>query len=326
MLCILTDLPDSLCILTDLPDSLCILYNPEGGTLLSFHYNNNFGINEHGTHFAFFQRYLALWHSDIGTVSDNNGNTLKKQCLFISICQLLLMKDLAMINLLAEFVLKPVFPENYRAVKYAALLATARKRLHSRSLLTIKNAFLVLSELTLSYPAHTQELIHTITGFIRSYLKRSNMPEHDKIEMVAHGLRLLLSMPRLDLNGFPYYFDLHQITIQDLDLTRSNFNFFSLWGCHFTNVLFSYSSFVASDLGGTFFENCNLEHVDVNSARMSTSPSDDGRPTRMIGTRLRGTNLGDADLEYCELQNIDNINLDPLTDKISSNRIRIIGN
>ena len=57
----------------------------------------------------------------------------------------------------------------------------------------------------------------------------------------------------------PNDFDLHQIRIEGVNLTRANFRLFSLWGCQFHDVIFSSSSFEEADLGGAVFENCSLE-------------------------------------------------------------------
>jgi len=109
-----------------------------------------------------------------------------------------------------------------------------------------------------------------------------------------------------------------------MNLTRTNFRFFSLWRCQFFNVIFSHCSFEEADLGGTVFENCGLEYADLKGAKLCGSFMDEGRPTRLKSTRLWGTNLKDAEIQFCELHNFDNIDLQGVQHKINEAKLKII--
>jgi len=229
-----------------------------------------------------------------------------------------------MIDFIVEILIKPFFSEKLRVLKYYDQKYTAERLLENTDPNKMKKGLSLLFELAVSYPYRVQEVINLITAFLRKTFpqEKAIAPQHS--EVLEFGIRSLASVPRLDQNGFPYNFDIHQIRIADMDLTRINFKFFSLWGCQFLNVILSHSSFEEVDLGGTFFENCSLEYVDLKRAKLCGSFMDEGRPTRLIGTRLWGTNFNEANIEFCELHNFDNIDLQSMQQIINEGKLRII--
>jgi hypothetical protein len=65
--------------------------------------------------------------------------------------------------------------------------------------------------------------------------------------------------------------------------------------------------------------------VNSQTGKLSTPwEADAGRPTRFIRTRLWGTNLADADMEFCELHNFDSIDLRNMQQKIDEGKLRIV--
>jgi hypothetical protein len=229
-----------------------------------------------------------------------------------------------MIDFIVEILIKPFFSEKLRVLKYYDQKRTTKRLLASSNADRMKKGLSLLFELAVSYPYRVQEVINGITAFLRKRFPQEEPIHQQKKEVLEMGIRSLTAIPRLDHNGFPYNFDIHQIRIEDLDLTRTNFKFFSLWGCQFFNVIFSHSSFEEADLGGTVFENCSLEYAQFKGSKLCGSFMDEGRPTRFRSTRLWGTNLKDAAIEFCELHNFDNIDLQSIQDKISEGKIKII--
>ncbi len=228
-----------------------------------------------------------------------------------------------MIDFIVEMLIKPFFSEKLRVLKYYDQKRTAERLLAGPNPDRMKKGLSLLFELAVSYPYRVQEVINKITAFLRTNYPQER-PIHPKYkEVLEFGIRSLTAVPRLDGNGFPYNFDIHQIRIEDMDLTRTYLRFFSLWGCQFYNVTFSHSSFEDTDLGGTVFENCSMEYANVKGAKLCGSFMDQGRPACLRNTRLWGANLEEAVIEYCELHNFDNIDLRGLQSKINEGKLKI---
>jgi hypothetical protein len=229
-----------------------------------------------------------------------------------------------MIDFIVEILIKPFLIEKLRVLKYYDQKRTAQRLLSSSRPRTVKKGLSLLFELAISYPYRVQEIIQEITAFLRKGFPQEKPVDSQQKEVLEFAIRSLTAIPRLDQNGFPYDFDIHQIRIEEMNLTRTNFSFFSLWGCQCFNVILSHSTFADADLGGTVFENCSLEYADLKGAKMCCSFMDQGRPTRFKGTRLWGTNLKDADIEFCELQNFDHVDLEKVQHKIHEGKLKII--
>lgn len=229
-----------------------------------------------------------------------------------------------MIDFIVETLIKPFFSEKLRVLKYYDQKYTAERLLEKVDPNKKKRGLSLLFELAVSYPYRVQEVINLITAFLRKNFPQEKSIDPQYVEVLDFGIRSLVSIPRLDQNGFPYDLDLHQIRIADTNLTRTNFRYFSLWGCHFFNVTFSHSSFEEADLGGAVFEDCSLEYANFKRAKLCGSFKDNKRPTRLVRTRLWGTNLNDADIEFCELHNFDHIDLRGMQQKIDEGKLRII--
>ena len=214
--------------------------------------------------------------------------------------------------------------EQFRVIRYQRQISTAQQLLANDSSMKVERGLILISELSHAYPHLNQMTIDVITGFIRTSFNRTASNNRYTGETLSIAVRLLTSIQRCDPNGMPFHFDLCKIRISDADLSRANFDYFFLAGCHFSNVILSHASFVNADLGGVLFENCNLEYANVANAAIHVRSGKDARPTRILGTRLRGINLEKADLEYCELQNLDGISIENLDKKIADNKIRIL--
>ena len=229
-----------------------------------------------------------------------------------------------MIDFIVEILIKPFLSEKLRVLKYFDQKRTAKRLLRSSRSRQVKKGLSLLFELAISYPYRVQEIIKEITAFLRESFPQEKPVNSQQKEVLEFAIRSLTAIPRLDQNGFPYDFDIHQTRIEDMNLTRTNFKYFSLWGCQCCNVIFSHSTFESADLGGMVFEKCSLEYADFKGAKMCGSFMDQGRPTRFKSTRLWGTNLNDADIEFCELENFDHIDLERVKDKINAGKLKII--
>lgn len=226
---------------------------------------------------------------------------------------------------IVETLIKPFFSEKLRVIKYYDQKHTAGRLLSSPNAARRRKGLALLFELATSYPYRVQEIVDQITAFLRDKFPQGIPLDPLQKEVLEFGLRSLTAIPRLDPNGFPYNFDIHQIRIEDMDLTRSNFRFFSLWGCQCRRVIFSHSTFEQADLGGVIFEDCSLEYADVKGAAMCGSIMDNGRPTQFKGTRLWCCNLKDADIRSCDLNVIDPVDLQGVQAVIQSKKLRVIG-
>lgn len=217
-----------------------------------------------------------------------------------------------------------VLIERIRVVKYFSQKKSAQALLNRSQATLLKKGLSLLFELAVSYPNHRQEVINLMTEFLRQRFKQDLPFPADQKDVLEAGIRALTSMPRLDENGFPLNFDVHQIRIADMDLTRTNFRYFSLWGCQFHRVILSHSSFEETDLGGAILEDCSLEYADLRSAKLCGSFMDKGRPARFLRTRLWGANLQDAEIEFCELHNFDHLDLSSLQASIDKGKLKVL--
>lgn len=236
------------------------------------------------------------------------------------------------IELFIELLIKPFFSEKIRVLKYYDQKNTAARLLASDDSSRMKKGLSLLFELAVSYPLRVQEVINEITSFLRKSFPQEKQTPPQYMEILELGLRSLAAMPHFDQNGFPYNVDLHQMRIGNvddtLDLTRTNFKFFSLWGCQFINVVLSHSSFEEVDLGGTVFENCSVEYANFKGAKLCGSFMDGGRPAQLRGTRIWGANLVEAEMGYCELhrhKEEQGIDLQELRHRFDEKKLKIIG-
>ncbi|MBI4873695.1 MAG: pentapeptide repeat-containing protein [Acidobacteria bacterium] len=229
-----------------------------------------------------------------------------------------------MVDFLINTLLKPFFAERMRVLKYFSQRATAEALLTSSSPSLLKKGLSLLFELAISYPYKRQEVVNQVTEFLRTKFPQDSPVSGPDKDVLESGLRSLAALPRLDQNGYPFNFDIHQIRVQDLNLTRTNFRYFSLWGCRFHNVILSHSSFEDADLGGAVFDNCSLEYANLKSAKLCASFMDHNRPARFTATRLWGANLQEANIACCELQNFDNLDLGPVQQQIAQGCLRLL--
>ena len=78
----------------------------------------------------------------------------------------------------------------------------------------MKKGLSLLFELAVSYPYRAQEVIDTIAGLLRQAFPQEEHVAPDRKEVLELGIRSLTAIPRLDENGFPRNFDIHQIRIK----------------------------------------------------------------------------------------------------------------
>jgi hypothetical protein len=167
----------------------------------------------------------------------------------------------------------------------------------------------LLQELTKTYPLKRQELINFLQTYLIETFPQNKAIDKKYLPVLKHAILILTTLPRIDDNGHPFTIDIHQIRIEGLDepldLRGTNFEGISLWDSQFINVILTYSNFQNADLGGTQFKDCSLEYAKFKGAKITGSFMDKGnghhRPTRFINTRLYGSTIEEADLKFCEL-------------------------
>lgn len=173
-----------------------------------------------------------------------------------------------MIDFILDILIKPFFSEKLRVLKYYDQKQSAKRLLLSSGSSQIEKGLSLLFELANSYPYRAQEIINEITLFLRQSFPQENPVDLRRKRVLELSIRSLAAISRLDQNGYPYNIDIHQIRIEGINLTRTNFRFFSLWGCQFFDVILSHSTIEEADLGGTVFVNCSLEYADFKGAKM----------------------------------------------------------
>ncbi len=169
----------------------------------------------------------------------------------------------------------------------------------------------LLQEAATICPSRRQDLADLLQQLLMNNFPQGREVEIKSLPVLKRAIRAITSIPRIDENGFPLNIDIHQIRIQNLDLTHTNFKDISLWGNQFIDVILSRSNFQNADLGGTLFVRGSLEYSLFDGAKITGSFMDK-RPTRFIETRLYGTNLERAMIDNCELVGIRDLPADLL--------------
>lgn len=183
-----------------------------------------------------------------------------------------------------------------------------------------------LAELTV-HPHKRQKIIDFLQNELRSQFPQNKEIDESDLPILEHMIRTITTIPRYDVNNHALNFNLHQIRVQDLDLSNINFKDMILWGSQFINVVLSHSDFRNADIGGTIFKNCSLEYADLEGAIITRSfmDSENGRPrpTRFIETRLYESNLEKANIEFGELIGITDFDLESLRDFVNKGKLII---
>jgi hypothetical protein len=219
-----------------------------------------------------------------------------------------------------------VWRENVDVWRTTLQISRARKKLKTGDPKRIRHAVQTLLEIAVAKPFRRQEMIEIIVeDFFRYYFRRNGAPSDPTpapmVEAFVEALKSVLGLPRADDNGHSLNIDLHQIRLasheklgKPIYLEKMNFTGVELWGCDFTHVDFSRSTFQNANLGGTCFRRCGMEFLQLDEAKISYSFLDH-RPTTLENCMLAGSNLDKVSLlpgthEAPQLHIIHGIDLD----------------
>lgn len=128
------------------------------------------------------------------------------------------------------------------------LLSSKEAKTFQKGISTIQNLFKINS-----FP--TQEAIDAITSSVRCHIGLEESYDEAFNPAVKSALLFLSSLPKRDINNWPYNFELPNIRIMNMTLHCVNFEHFVMYDAEFINTDFSRSSFKNCDLGGCQFVN-----------------------------------------------------------------------
>jgi len=192
--------------------------------------------------------------------------------------------------------------ENVNVWRTTYQIAVARKRLKTGDPKRIKRGVQTLLEIAIAKSFRRQEMLDIVVeDFFRYYFGKNGAPSDPTpaplVEVFVEALKSVLGLPRKDDNGHSLNIDLHQIRLaleekseKSIYLEKMNFAGAELWGCDFTHVDFSRSTFENANLGGTCFRHCGMEFLHLDEAKVSYSFLD-RRPTTLEDCLLAGSNL-----------------------------------
>jgi hypothetical protein len=179
----------------------------------------------------------------------------------------------------------------------------------------------LLKKLAENDSLHRQDLVTYLQTHLIKEFPQDKEIDEKYLPVLREAIQTITTLPRFDANNHQLNIDIHQIRIEHLDLTNTNFSGVSLWGNQFIDVNFSRSDFRNADLGGTQFKDCWLEYAKFEDAKITGSFMDKEngapRPTRFINTHLYGSTIDKAQLDFCELINITDYPVDKLRNCIT---------
>lgn len=194
--------------------------------------------------------------------------------------------------------------ENLSVLITTCRIRSARKKLKTGNPKRIRHGVQMLLEIAIAKPFRRQEMIDMVVeDFFRRHFSSKGgqaVPTPEPMAAVfVDTLKSVLGLPRTDDNHHSLNVDLHQIRLvsekgrESIYLEKMNFTGVELWGCDFTNVDFSRSTFKNANIGGACFRSCGMEFVDLDNVKMNYSPLDQ-RPTIIEECLLAGSNIDKA--------------------------------
>lgn len=220
-----------------------------------------------------------------------------------------------MLSLITDVLLKPYFDEKLRALKYSEYFDYAGRLLKKADPGKAGKGLAVLAELARNYPYRTQELIDAVCSYLKKRWSKQAPYDEDWNGVLGSGLRILAGFPKKDVNQHPYYVEITQVLIRNLDLKGINFENFVLWGTEFVNANMTRSSFRNTDLGGCLFtEGTSVEWSDFSGALMNFSYMD-MECTTFDRARIWGSRFEDARIDRCKMIISDGFDAKDLKDR-----------
>ena len=126
------------------------------------------------------------------------------------------------------------------------LLSNKQTKSYQKGISTIQNLFK-------SNAFSIQEAIDAVTSSLRGHLNLKGSYDERFNPAVKSALLFLSSLPKKDVNNWPYNIELPKIRLMNITLHGINFEYFVMFDSEFVQTDFSRSSFKNCDLGGCQF-------------------------------------------------------------------------
>jgi hypothetical protein len=206
---------------------------------------------------------------------------------------------------------------------YSRQLEKGKKLLNSGIIQNEEKALFLLTKLSYDFKYRRQDIINVICDYLRKTFSQVKTFDVGRTSLLDFSIKSLAEIPRNDENNHILCIDIHQIKVESINLFGINLNNFVMWGCQFTQVILSRGSFENADLSGVIFNNCGMEFCNLKNSLIAVSPLDK-RNTSFLGSQLYHTNLHESNLVSCELQKIDDFDIESVKDYIVSGKIKLI--
>ena len=185
------------------------------------------------------------------------------------------------------------------------LLSNKEAKSYQKGILTIQN-------LLKSNAFSIQEAIDAVTSSLWDHTNIKASYDEQFNPAIKSALLFLSSLPKKDVNNWPYNIELPNIRLMNIALHCVNFENFVMYDSEFVQTDFSRSSFKNCDLGGCqFIQKTSVEWSNFENAKLNVSFLS-SKATTFIDTLLWGSNLEKADIAKCQIQVVDGTNMDKL--------------
>jgi hypothetical protein len=223
-----------------------------------------------------------------------------------------------LLQLIFDRLILPIVDQKFQAFRIQSNFETAKKLLSSSDREEATKGLSIIRRLVRDDTLNLQEYYDSLCDFIRNTASKDKPYPQNWSPVIKSALILLCSLPKYDRNQWPYNIELSNILLDNLTLHCLNFENAALYDSVFRKVDFSRSSFKNCDLGGCqFIEASSVEWCNFQNSLMNVSFLS-GNTTSFLGTRIWGSNLDEARIAKCIIQNVDHTNLEDLMRKHGS--------
>jgi len=204
----------------------------------------------------------------------------------------------------------PIIDEKISAYRIRQNFENAVELLASKETATFQKGISTIQNLLKGNAFSIQEAIDAVTDSLRNHIGLGAPYDEAFNPAVRSALLFLSSLPKRDINDWPYNVELPNIRIKNMVLHCVNFEHIVMYDSEFIKTDFSRSSFKNCDLGGCQFVNkSSVEWCDFENAKLNVSFLT-GKATTFADTLLCGSNLELADIANCRIQVVDGTNME----------------
>jgi hypothetical protein len=202
-------------------------------------------------------------------------------------------------------IILPIIDEKISAYRTRQNFEDAVELLAGKETATFQKGISTIQNLVKGNAFSIQEAIDAVTDSLMKHIGVGAPYDEAFNPAIRSALLFLSSLPKRDVNNWPYNVELPNIRLQKLAIHCVNFENFVMYDSEFIQTDFSRSSFRNCDLGGCQFVNkSSVEWCDFANARMNVSFLT-GKATTFADTLLWGSNLETADIARCRIQVVD---------------------